>query len=85
MGDWGQRWVLGDNIAEIKHIESDGEWLVVATTIFIKVLKIEVDKEPSLVANIPQAATKVVLAYPFLLCVNEDKFEGLKVWNLEKQ
>eukprot|EP00091_Calanus_sinicus_P014408 TRINITY_DN31931_c0_g1_i1.p1 TRINITY_DN31931_c0_g1~~TRINITY_DN31931_c0_g1_i1.p1 ORF type:complete len:101 (-),score=30.23 TRINITY_DN31931_c0_g1_i1:398-700(-) len=63
-GDWGQRWVLKDNIGDIKHIESDGEWLVVATKHDIKVFKMEVDNEPSFVGSIPDVATNVALAYP---------------------
>jgi len=85
VGDWGQRYLLKNNFGDIKHIESDGEWLIIATKHDIKVFKMEVDTEPSFVTNIPDVATNVALAYPCLLVVNEDNFEGLRVWNLEKQ
>jgi len=80
---WGLKYLLIDNKEDIRHIDTDQEWMAVATVRAVKVFRMEENEKPILVTTIPESATKVVLAYPFLLTVDEGMFEGLKVWNVE--
>ena len=67
---WGLKYLLIDNKEDIRHIDTNQDWMAVATVRAVKVFRMEENEKPILVTTIPKSATKIFLAYPFLLIVD---------------
>ena len=69
----------------VNTLATDGESLIITNKNSIRIMNLQDPENSTTLPSSNVGAHAAILSFPFILCVEEDDWEGVKVWNLETQ